>query len=107
MEKEREKVSHYNKYCFGEVKDVMYEVSSYYPQSMSPAISNVLKYIFRAPFKGTPLSDLIKARDYINDAINELNFLLNDKDTDEQNSYIDNVEQFMEKAIIEQTNKII
>lgn len=81
---DREKVSHYNQYSFGETKDIMYEVSSYYPPTVSPAISNIIKYVLRAPFKGTPLKDIIKARDYINDSISEMKQLSNDDVGEEQ-----------------------
>lgn len=59
---------HYNSYSF-EVVDVIDEVVPNYPASYSGHIQNAIKYIFRAPFKGTLKEDLNKAVWYLNHAI--------------------------------------
>ena len=59
---------HYNSYSF-EVVDVIDEVVPNYPASYSGHIQNAIKYIFRAPFKGTLKKDLKKAVWYLNHAI--------------------------------------
>lgn len=59
---------HYNSYSF-EVVDVIDEVVPNYPASYSGHIQNAIKYIFRAPFKGTLKEDLKKAVWYLNHAI--------------------------------------
>lgn len=59
---------HYNSYSF-EVVDVIDEVVPNYPASYSGHIQNAIKYIFRAPFKGTLKDDLKKAVWYLNHAI--------------------------------------
>ncbi|AFY98372.1 nucleotide kinase [Leuconostoc phage LN25] len=59
---------HYNNYSF-EVVDVIDEVVPNYPASYSGHIQNAIKYIFRAPFKGTLKEDLKKAVWYLNHAI--------------------------------------
>lgn len=59
---------HYNSYSF-EVVDVIDEVVPNYPASYSGHIQNAIKYIFRAPFKGTLKEDLKKAAWYLNHAI--------------------------------------
>ena len=59
---------HYNSYSF-EVVDVIDEVVPNYPASYSGHIQNAIKYIFRAPFKGTLKEDLKKAVWYLNHAV--------------------------------------
>lgn len=59
---------HYNSYSF-EVVDVIDEVVPNYPASYSGHIQNAIKYIFRAPFKGTLRKDLKKAVWYLEHAI--------------------------------------
>lgn len=60
-----EKPQHYNSHPSGiEAIDVC--------RFMSFDLGNAFKYIFRAPFKGSQLQDLKKARWYINDAITHL-----------------------------------
>lgn len=59
---------HYNSYSF-EVVDVIDEVVPNYPANYSGHIQNAIKYIFRAPFKGTLKEDLEKAVWYLNHAI--------------------------------------
>ena len=60
--------SHYNQYSI-EVKDLIVEVSEYFPPKMVFAIGNVIKYVLRAPFKGSCLEDLEKAQFYLAGAI--------------------------------------
>jgi len=59
---------HYDSYSF-RVIDVIDEVVPNYPASYSGHIQNAIKYIFRAPFKGTLKKDLKKAVWYLNHAI--------------------------------------
>ena len=59
---------HYNNYSFA-VVDVIDEVVPNYPSTYSGHIQNAIKYIFRAPFKGTLKKDLKKAVWYLNRAI--------------------------------------
>lgn len=59
---------HYNSYSF-EVVDVIDEVVPNYPASYSGHIQNAIKYIFRAPFKGTLREDLKKAVWYLEHAV--------------------------------------
>lgn len=59
---------HYNNYSF-EVVDVIDEVVPNYSPAYSGHIQNAIKYIFRAPFKGTLKEDLKKAVWYLNHAI--------------------------------------
>jgi len=60
--------THYNSYSF-EVIDVIDEVVPHYSSSYAGNIQNAIKYIFRAPFKGTLRDDLKKAVWYLNHAI--------------------------------------
>lgn len=59
---------HYNSYSF-EVVDVIDEVVPQYSSAYSGHIQNAIKYIFRAPFKGTLRKDLKKAVWYLEHAI--------------------------------------
>lgn len=59
---------HYTRYSI-EVKDLIVEAAEYFPPKMVFAIGNVIKYVLRAPFKGSCLEDLEKAQFYINEAI--------------------------------------
>lgn len=59
---------HYNSYSF-EVVDVIDEVVPHYSSAYSGHIQNAIKYIFRAPFKGTLRKDLKKAVWYLEHAI--------------------------------------
>lgn len=59
---------HYNSYSF-EVIDIIDEVVPHYPSSYAGNIQNAIKYIFRAPFKGTLRDDLKKAIWYLEHAI--------------------------------------
>lgn len=59
---------HYNSYSF-EVVDVIDEVVPNYPSTYSGHIQNAIKYILRAPFKGTLREDLEKAVWYLEHAI--------------------------------------
>ena len=59
---------HYTRYSI-EVKDLIVEVSEYFPPKMVFAIGNVIKYVLRAPFKGSCLEDLEKAQFYLAGAI--------------------------------------
>lgn len=67
---------HYNSYSF-EVIDIIHEVVPHYSSSYAGDIQNAIKYIFRAPFKGTLKDDLKKAVWYLQDAIN----LIEEKET--------------------------
>lgn len=60
--------THYNSYSF-EVIDIIDEVVPHYSSSYAGNIQNAIKYIFRAPFKGTLRDDLKKAVWYLNHAI--------------------------------------
>ncbi len=51
---------HYTSYSF-EVVDVIDEVVPHYPSTYSGHIQNAIKYILRAPFKGSLRKDLKKA----------------------------------------------
>ena len=69
--KQSDKVNHpqhYTRYSI-EVKDLIVEVSEYFPPKMVFAIGNVIKYVLRAPFKGSCLEDLEKAQFYLAGAI--------------------------------------
>lgn len=59
---------HYNSYSF-EVIDVIDEVVPNYSPAYSGHIQNAIKYIFRAPFKGTLREDLKKSVWYLEHAI--------------------------------------
>lgn len=59
---------HYNSYSF-EVIDVIDEVVPNFPSSIAGNIQNVIKYVFRAPFKNTMKEDLEKAAWYLDHAI--------------------------------------
>lgn len=60
--------SHYNKLSM-EVIDILEEITPHYPPSIIGHIWNVLKYLFRAPFKGKMLQDMKKAKFYLDKAI--------------------------------------
>lgn len=62
---------HYKKYSM-EVIDIIDEVTINYPIEIVWNIANVIKYIFRAPFKGKMLEDLKKANDYLSRGIEKL-----------------------------------
>ncbi|GAK31889.1 phage-related protein [Weissella oryzae SG25] len=60
--------SHYKKFNF-EAIDVIDEVAPAFEPKLSFSIGNALKYILRAPFKGTTSQDLEKAVWYLEHAI--------------------------------------
>lgn len=62
---------HYNKLSFQPI-DIIAEVANYYEGSTAFYIGTVLKYLFRAPFKGKLLEDLKKANYYLTRAITEM-----------------------------------
>lgn len=62
---------HYNKFSFQPI-DIIAEVANYYEGSTAFHIGTVLKYLFRAPFKGKLLEDLKKASYYLTRAITEM-----------------------------------
>ena len=65
---------HYNKFSV-EVKDTIKEwVEGYKDAYVAYCIGNVLKYLSRAPFKGSMLQDLKKASFYLTEAIKEIEF---------------------------------
>lgn len=56
-----------------EAKEVMRNfISKYQNAYVGAMVCSVLKYILRAPAKGKQLEDLMKAREHINFAIDEL-----------------------------------
>ena len=66
-----QKPPHYNKFTFQPI-DIIAEVTNYYEGSTAFHIGTVLKYLFRAPFKGKLLEDLKKANYYLTRAIEEM-----------------------------------
>ena len=66
-----QKPPHYNKFSFQPI-DMIDEVTNYYEGSTAFHIGTVLKYLFRAPFKGKLLEDLKKANYYLTRAIEEM-----------------------------------
>ena len=66
-----QKPPHYNKFTFQPI-DIIAEVTNYYEGSTAFHIGTVLKYLFRAPFKGKLLEDLKKANYYLMRAIEEM-----------------------------------
>ncbi|TYC50925.1 DUF3310 domain-containing protein [Weissella muntiaci] len=60
--------SHYKKFKF-EAIEVIDEVAPAFGTKLSFSIGNALKYILRAPFKGTTRQDLEKAAWYLEHAI--------------------------------------
>lgn len=66
-----QKPPHYNKFSFQPI-DIIDEVTNYYEGSAAFHIGTVLKYLFRAPFKGKLLEDLKKANYYLTRAITEM-----------------------------------
>ena len=59
-----------------EAKEVMRNfISKYENAYVGAMVCSVLKYILRAPAKGKQLEDLMKAREHINFAIDELEIL--------------------------------
>ena len=66
-----QKPPHYNKFTFQPI-DIIAEVTNHYEGSTAFHIGTVLKYLFRAPFKGKLLEDLKKANYYLTRAIEEM-----------------------------------
>lgn len=62
---------HYTQLKF-EVIDIIDEIVPHYSPYIGGHIQNVIKYIFRAPFKGDSLEDLKKAQFYLNHGIEKL-----------------------------------
>lgn len=60
--------------CFDVIKAMLgpREIDSMFSGFTSMCVSIVQKYVFRHRFKGNPLKDLKKAREYLNKAIEEL-----------------------------------
>lgn len=64
---------HYQGVCGLEVFEVMKNfLPKYYSSYVSYLIGNVIKYILRAPSKGKEIEDLMKAKEHLDLAINEL-----------------------------------
>lgn len=64
---------HYQGVCGLEVFEVMKNfLPKYYSSYVSYLIGNVIKYILRAPSKGKEIEDLMKAKEHLELAINEL-----------------------------------
>lgn len=55
-----------------EVIDTIEDVTEFYPKKIRYHIGNVIKYLFRAPFKNNIKEDLKKAQWYLQRAINKL-----------------------------------
>lgn len=62
---------HYTTYSI-EVIDFIEEVAACYTGRNAYCIGNVIKYVTRAPHKGSMLEDLQKARWYLDKAISKL-----------------------------------
>lgn len=83
------KPKHYTRYSF-EVIDVIDEVCPNFDSSVSGHLQNVIKYVFRAPFKGTLLKDLRKAEYYLKHTIEILQAKI---DEEKRVKFIDEIEE--------------
>lgn len=79
---------HYTRFSF-EVIEIIDEVVPYYDSTISGHVQNVIKYLFRAPFKGSLLDDMMKARFYLDHAID----IVQDKiEDDKRLKFIDEID---------------
>jgi hypothetical protein len=67
-------ISHPPHYTAGKVEviDYILQVCADYPGNQAPLVGNVIKYLSRAPFKGTKDKDLQKAQWYLNKLVSTL-----------------------------------
>jgi hypothetical protein len=66
-EKRLTKSSFPSHYCEGRIEQIDVQVSLMTPEELRGSLwGNVIKYVMRWKFKGTPIEDLQKARTYLN-----------------------------------------